>query len=922
MAIDSAKIKKSLHLAGQADTSGLTEAGDLGVTSSDGQLQYNDGSGPRQVLLDGDVVAGVSSVNGQTGDVILELDDIDNVSAAAPDDGDALIYDSATQTWQPGPSADPNAAVGPASSSDNAIVRFDGLTGKLLKNSGVLIDNANNVSGVADLAVTGTTILNTSLSGYVKAASGVVSAGPIAASDLPTNIDAAKIADGSVSNTEFQYLNNVSSGIQGQLDGKQPLSTLTTKGDLYAATASATVTRQGVGSNGQILVADSAQSTGMKWANKDDVPINFMRLDSSWLDVNADNSTADVSVGSWAAFADSASSLPTDLTGGSPNTTVTRTTTSGEVLNGQASFKITKSANNRQGEGASCTFNVPPAYQGKVCSINIPFKMTGTVVSGDIGVWIYDVTNSVLITPFNNSLLGASGTLVCTFPTSPSAGTPANQQYRIGFYFASTSANAVTIIFDDVYVGPQTVAYGSVSRPWQPLDTTGIAGFTTSSSSLEWSQEGGNLLIRGGYTWSAAAASEARFPLPSGFITAPASGSGPSNRVIGIYITGQSSTNEHGGPAIAEPGLSYFVLGRPDTFGSNAVSPLTKINGSTILGTGSGAITFGVLSIPVLSSGSQPLTSASTFRISSYLANGTRLTGSAPTQLGQYRSYLRSSGTTYTETNGSPTALPSSANGIRIYNGNAFNNSDTNNEPTKFEIFAGINKNIAFQWYASAGRTGVIDVSPNATTADYGYFTNYDPTTGIVTIVANRSLGGTSSHISGMAGDGNSGANDPYFDIIVSEPAIPVQVGNVRAYVRYETLTGNGSTNTKIGYFGTAVENTGEGSAWTTAQSATLGGSVTILQDGVYKYVATTRRAGGGGTSVGVSLNSAQLTTDIDTITAANRLCLAITGSSTASVTAEGGGFLPAGSVLRWHGTGNSDTGTVYTSFTVTKVSN
>lgn len=37
---------------------------------------------------------------------------------------------------------------------------------------------------------------------------------------VATGIDAVKIADGSISNTEFQYLNNVSSNIQTQLDGK------------------------------------------------------------------------------------------------------------------------------------------------------------------------------------------------------------------------------------------------------------------------------------------------------------------------------------------------------------------------------------------------------------------------------------------------------------------------------------------------------------------------------------------------------------------------------------------------------------------------------------------------------------------------------------------------------------------------------
>lgn len=42
----------------------------------------------------------------------------------------------------------------------------------------------------------------------------------ITAASLPSAIDAAKIADGSVSNIEFQYVNGVTSAIQTQLDSK------------------------------------------------------------------------------------------------------------------------------------------------------------------------------------------------------------------------------------------------------------------------------------------------------------------------------------------------------------------------------------------------------------------------------------------------------------------------------------------------------------------------------------------------------------------------------------------------------------------------------------------------------------------------------------------------------------------------------
>ncbi len=43
-------------------------------------------------------------------------------------------------------------------------------------------------------------------------------------------------------------------------------STVTTKGDILAATGSATITRLGVGANNYVLTADSAEATGMKWA--------------------------------------------------------------------------------------------------------------------------------------------------------------------------------------------------------------------------------------------------------------------------------------------------------------------------------------------------------------------------------------------------------------------------------------------------------------------------------------------------------------------------------------------------------------------------------------------------------------------------------------------------------------------------------
>jgi hypothetical protein len=65
--------------------------------------------------------------------------------------------------------------------------------------------------------------------------------------------------------TEARF-HNMSIGRVPGATGIQP-SIVTAKGDLIVATASGSVTNQAVGSNNQVLTADSAQADGVKWAN-------------------------------------------------------------------------------------------------------------------------------------------------------------------------------------------------------------------------------------------------------------------------------------------------------------------------------------------------------------------------------------------------------------------------------------------------------------------------------------------------------------------------------------------------------------------------------------------------------------------------------------------------------------------------------
>jgi hypothetical protein len=70
---------------------------------------------------------------------------------------------------------------------------------------------------------------------------------------------------GDVSATEIGYLNNVTSSIQTQLDAKVAKSEYTAKGGILIGTGTGTYVLQSVGTNGQVLAANSAQADGVEW---------------------------------------------------------------------------------------------------------------------------------------------------------------------------------------------------------------------------------------------------------------------------------------------------------------------------------------------------------------------------------------------------------------------------------------------------------------------------------------------------------------------------------------------------------------------------------------------------------------------------------------------------------------------------------
>lgn len=196
-------------------------------------------------------------------------------------DGQYLIADSAQAAgvkWAAGYSH-PNHSGDVTSIGDGATTIVDGkVTNAKLRNSAALsvIGNSTNAAATpADLAA-GT-------DGYVLRRSGdtlgfgtIASAGItdkavtlVKMADMATasilgrkTVDAGVPEVLSAADTKtLLSLNNVSN------DAQVPKSTVTTKGDLIVGTGAGTIARLGVGTDGQVLTADSGQSSGMKWAS-------------------------------------------------------------------------------------------------------------------------------------------------------------------------------------------------------------------------------------------------------------------------------------------------------------------------------------------------------------------------------------------------------------------------------------------------------------------------------------------------------------------------------------------------------------------------------------------------------------------------------------------------------------------------------
>lgn len=161
------------------------------------------------------------------------------------------------------PSTDTTAAVQTSLGKANTAVQSVANTDTTITVTGTATAPTVAVNAIAESQVTGLaadlSALNTAIGGKVST-SRLVSAG----TGLTGGGDLS--ADRTLTVTYGTGTGTATQGNDTRVTGALQTSVATTKGDLFAATGASAVVRVGVGTDMQVLTADSAQTAGVKWA--------------------------------------------------------------------------------------------------------------------------------------------------------------------------------------------------------------------------------------------------------------------------------------------------------------------------------------------------------------------------------------------------------------------------------------------------------------------------------------------------------------------------------------------------------------------------------------------------------------------------------------------------------------------------------
>ncbi len=178
---------------------------------------------------------------------------------------------------------------------------------------------------------------------------------------------------------------------------------------------------------------------------------------------------------------------PIDGTGGiTSGVTFTRTLI--DPIVGIASFDLGKDGSSREGQGISTDFTINSLDKGQQLQISFAYSGSSGMVLGsssDVRVFIYDVTNAILISVTPHSYISGPVSTIKTF-TGQFTASPSSVNYRLILHIATTSITAWDLQLDNFVVNDVLNATAATQVPSLVLQNQPISGTVTDRMVVMW----------------------------------------------------------------------------------------------------------------------------------------------------------------------------------------------------------------------------------------------------------------------------------------------------------------------------------------------------------------------------------------------------------------------------------------------------